>query len=141
MSQALEISGACAELQQLLGDRFTRTRHARELHGRDERHLAASLPDAVAFPQSTAEVAAVAGICARHRVAMVPFGAGTSLEGQVMASRGGVWIDLGAMDAILAVRGEDLDATVQTGVRRQQLNRHLQRGTWRRTGKARAPGG
>ncbi len=125
MSQALEISGACAQLQQLLGDRFTRTRHARELHGRDEGHLAASLPDAVAFPQSTAEVAAIAGVCARHRVAMVPFGAGTSLEGQVMASRGGVCIDLGVMNAFLAVRGEDLDATVQAGVRRQQLNRHL----------------
>lgn len=125
MSQAPEISGAGAELRQLLDDRFTQARHARELHGRDEGPIAPGAPDAVAFPRTTQEVSAIAKICSRHRVPMIPFGAGTSLEGQVVATRGGVCIDLGGMDQVLSVRGEDLDATVQAGVTRRQLNRQL----------------
>ena len=83
------------------------------------------LPEAVAFARSTEEVAGIVEICAEHRVPVVAFGAGTSLEGHVAALSGGVSLDLTQMNQVLAVHAEDLDATVQAGVTRKQLNAHL----------------
>ncbi|MFQ5718598.1 MAG: FAD-binding oxidoreductase [Acidobacteriota bacterium] len=116
---------AFAHLSGLLGSRFTTARAVREHHGKDESWHTPEVPEAVCFPGSVEEVAEIVRTCAAHRVPIIPFGAGTSLEGHLMARRGGLSIDLTRMNQVLAVHGEDLDVTVQAGVTRKQLDRHL----------------
>lgn len=112
-------------LRQLLGDRFSAAQAVRDQHGRDESWAVPSPPDAVVFPHSTEEVVEIVKICAAHGLPIVPYGAGTSLEGHVTAIQGGVSIDLMQMNRILQVNAEDLDVVVQPGVRRKQLNEYL----------------
>jgi D-lactate dehydrogenase (cytochrome) len=114
-----------AELRSLLGDRLTTAGQVRQDHGHDESYHAALPPDAVAFVRSTEEVAAVLALCHAARVPVVPFGAGTSLEGGVSAPYGGISLDLSGMDEVLAVSAADMDALVQAGVTHQQLNRQV----------------
>lgn len=114
-----------AELGPILGDRITTAAGIREQHGHDESWHHPAAPDAVCFPHTSEEVAAVVTACARHRVPVIPYGVGTSIEGQIIAEHGGLSVDLSAMNAILEVRPEDMDATVQPGVTRTQLNTHL----------------
>ncbi|MFQ5783369.1 MAG: FAD-binding oxidoreductase [Alphaproteobacteria bacterium] len=114
-----------AELHALLGDRLSTAAAVRAHHGKDVSYHEAHDPDAVAFVESTEEVAGVVAICARHRVAVVPYGTGTSLEGHVAALNGGVSLDLGRMDRVLSVNADDMDATVEAGVTRKQLNHYL----------------
>ncbi len=113
------------ELRALLGDRLTTSAAVREQHGRDESFHAPVSPDAVAFARSTDEVSAVVKACAAYKVPVIPYGTGTSMEGHVAALQGGISLDLDQMDAILEVNTEDLDCTVQAGVRRKALNTHL----------------
>ncbi|HVB49227.1 MAG TPA: FAD-linked oxidase C-terminal domain-containing protein [Burkholderiales bacterium] len=114
-----------AELAALLGDRVSTSAALREHHGKDESYFPYALPDAVVFPHSTEEVRDIVNICRRHRVPMVPYGVGTSLEGHILAIQGGVCIDLSQMNAVVAVHEEDLDAVVQAGVTRKQLNEYI----------------
>jgi D-lactate dehydrogenase (cytochrome) len=114
---------AARELKQLLGSRANDTVAVREHHSHGESYHTPAAPDIVCFPQTTAEVAAIVRIAATHRLAIVPFGAGTSLEGHVNAIRGGVTIDLREMNKVSRV--EDLDVTVDAGVTRLQLNKAL----------------
>jgi D-lactate dehydrogenase (cytochrome) len=114
-----------AELEGLLGERFSLSPAVRAQHGKDESYHASAPPDAVAFARSTAEVQAIVKACARHRVPVIPFGTGTSLEGHVAALQGGVTIDLSQMNRILAVHEGDLDVQIEAGVTRKQLNAHL----------------
>lgn len=114
------------ELRSLLGDRASTAAAVREHHSRGESHHAPRLPDAVVYPLSTDEVRRIVEACARHRCPMVAFGAGSSLEGHVIPVQGGVTIDLSRMTRILRVSSDDLDATVEAGVTRKQLERHLQ---------------
>ncbi|NYZ11121.1 FAD-binding protein [Azospirillum sp. RWY-5-1] len=116
---------ALAELKALLGDRLSTAAAVREQHGKDESYHAVEAPDAVAFALSTEEVSAVVKVCARHKLPVVPFGTGTSLEGGVGALAGGVCIDVSGMKEVLRVSTDDLDVTVQAGVTRKQLNEHL----------------
>ena len=116
---------ALAELGTLLGDRLTTATAVREHHGKDVSYHAGHPPDAVAYPADTGEVAAVVAICARHRLAMVPYGAGTSLEGHIAALHGGISIDLSGLDRIVAINAADMDAVVEAGVGRKTLNRQL----------------
>jgi len=113
------------ELQALLGERVTTSSGIREHHGKDESYFPYAAPDAVVFPHSTEEVRDVVDICRRHRVPMIPYGVGTSLEGHILAVNGGVTIDLAQMNRVLAVHEEDLDAVVQAGVTRKQLNEYI----------------
>ena len=116
---------AIESLQQLLGDRLSTAASTRERHGKDASYHACVPPDAVAFAQSTDEVIEIVKICAQHKVSLIPFGSGTGLEGNVVALRGGVSLDLSQMNRILQVSTDDLDATVQAGVTHEQLNDHL----------------
>jgi D-lactate dehydrogenase (cytochrome) len=114
-----------ASLQHLLGDRVTVARGVREHHGKDESYLAHAAPDAVAFPHTTEEVRDIVDICRLHRTPIVPYGVGTSLEGHVLAMSGGLCMDMGQMNKVVRVSVEDLDATVQAGVTRKQLNEEI----------------
>ena len=113
------------ELSQLLGDRFTTSDHERERHGKDESSLPPMPPDAVCFPLNTEEVSAIIELCRQYHMPVIPFGAGSSLEGHVFAPHGGLSVDLSRMNNILQVSADDLDCTVQAGVTRQQLDKHL----------------
>ena len=115
-----------AELRALLGERASTGASQREHHSHGESWHAAGEPDVVAFPESTEEVRAVVLAAARVSAPIVPFGAGSSLEGHVCAMSGGVSLDMTRMSRILRVSVEDLDATVQAGVTRSQLSRSLQ---------------
>jgi D-lactate dehydrogenase (cytochrome) len=105
----------------LLDTRFTLSLPVREHHGKDESPFGIIAPDAVAFILSTEEAAAVMRLCAAYRVPVVPFGAGTSIEGHLLAPHGGISLDLSGMNAVVAVDAEDLTVTVQAGVLRKQL--------------------
>lgn len=118
-------SSAAPEFEALFAKRFSSGSSVREQHGRDEGHLPSQPPDGVIFPETTEEVARALRICHQHRIPVIPYGVGSSLEGQVMAPRGGLCIDLSKMSRILEVHPEDMDARVQAGVTRRQLNRHL----------------
>ena len=113
------------EMRALFGDRVTTSRGVREHHGKDESYFPYAAPDAVVFPESTEEVRDIVDLCRRHKTPMIPFGVGTSLEGHVLAIHGGVCIDLSRMNKVLAVHEADLDAVVQAGVTRKQLNEHI----------------
>ncbi|MGF1629696.1 MAG: FAD-binding oxidoreductase [Kiloniellaceae bacterium] len=114
-----------AALRALLGERLSTAQAVREHHGKDASYHAMEMPDAVAFAESTEEVSAIVKLCARHKCPVIAFGTGTSLEGQVQATHGGVCIDLSGMKAILEVNEADLDCRVQAGVTRKTLNTHL----------------
>lgn len=107
------------------GPRFTTNRVVCLQHGTDESALPPAPPDAVVYPESTEEVAAAVAACAAHRVPVIAFGVGSSIEGHLLAVRGGVCLDLSRMDRVLDVRPEDFTATVQAGVTREGLNRAL----------------
>jgi D-lactate dehydrogenase (cytochrome) len=102
--------------------RFTTAAAAREHHGRDESPYAPMPPDAVVFAESTDDVAFVVRQAAQHRVPVIPYGVGSSIEGHLLALHGGVSIDLSRMTAVLAVNPEDLTVTAQAGITRKQLN-------------------
>jgi D-lactate dehydrogenase (cytochrome) len=126
MNKARELDAALqADLQQLLGDRVSTSRGVREHHGKDESYYPYAAPEAVVFPRSTEEVRAIVEICRRYHTPMIPYGVGTSLEGHILATSGGVCIDMSQMNKVLAVHAEDLDATVQAGVTRKQLNEEI----------------
>ncbi len=112
-------------LRAIVGDRVTAADAVREQHGRDESYHAPRAPDLVVFATTTDEVSRVVQACAHHGAAVIPYGAGTSLEGHVAALQGGVSIDLTRMDRILAVNVEDMDVTVEAGVTRKRLNEDL----------------
>jgi D-lactate dehydrogenase (cytochrome) len=116
---------AIDELRVLLGARATDAESIRDHHSRGESYHAPARPDVVCFPRSTAEVASIVRISAAHRLPIVPYGAGTSLEGHVHALRGGISIDTRELNRVLRISAEDLDVTVEAGVTRLQLNKAL----------------
>ncbi|MCC7125215.1 MAG: FAD-binding protein [Acidobacteria bacterium] len=113
------------QLRSILGDRVSTTDAVRDHHSHAESWHAPARPDAVVFPLSTDEVAAVVRACADARVPVIPFGMGSSMEGHVNAVRGGVSIDLTRMTRVLRVSTDDLDVTVEAGVTRKTLDGHL----------------
>jgi D-lactate dehydrogenase (cytochrome) len=126
MNKAREFDqSVVAELKALLGERVSTSAAVREHHGKDESYFPYALPDVVVFLKTTEEVRDVVNICRNHRVPMIPYGVGTSLEGHILAVKGGVCVDLSQMNQVLAVHESDLDAVVQAGVTRKQLNEHI----------------
>lgn len=113
-----------ATLAEVFAERVSVSHSVREHHSEDEAYHSA-LPDLVLFPESTAEVSKAVEICAHFDCPIVAWGAGTSLEGNALAALGGACLDLSRMDRVLEVHAEDLTATVQPGVRRNQLNLEL----------------
>ncbi|ANQ86592.1 D-lactate dehydrogenase [Azoarcus olearius] len=113
------------ELQTKFGSRYTTSGGVRAHHGHDESHFPDAPPQAVLFPHTTEEVAEVVMRCAQYGVPLIPYGAGTSLEGHVLAIRGGICLDFSEMNKVLAIRAEDMDVVVQPGVTRKQLNAAL----------------
>jgi D-lactate dehydrogenase (cytochrome) len=122
---ASNVSAAIQELKALLGSRCSDNDAVRDHHSHGESYHPSAAPDVVCFPSTIEEVAAIAAISARHQLPIVPFGAGTSLEGHVQALSGGITIDLREMNRILRVGTEDLDVTVEAGVTRLQLAKAL----------------
>ena len=118
-------AAALAALAQRIGDRLSVAPAARQQHGNTTTWVANQPPDAVAYPGSADEVQAIVRICAAYGVPVIPFGTGTSLEGQVNAPFGGVSIDFRDMNRVLAVHPQDLDCVVEPGVTRKQLNTYL----------------
>ncbi len=118
-------TAAIEEIRELLGDRLSTGSSIREIHSRDEAYSTPSLPDAVAFPETTEEVSQIMRICTKHKCPVVPYGVGTSLEGHIVPIHGGISVDTSRMNQILEVHAEDLDAVVQPGVTREQLNEDL----------------
>ncbi len=119
------VDAVIAQARDFLGDRITANAALREQHSHGEDSNPPVLPDAVAFLESGHEVARLLGLCHQHGVPVVPFGAGTSLEGHVTPVRGGVSLDLARMTRVLQVNADDMDCRVEAGVTRQQLNEHL----------------
>ena len=119
------IATAIGILRQRFGERVSTSHSLCEQHGHTLTWLANQPPDAVFFARSEAEVQEAVKIAAAHGCPVVPFGAGTSLEGHLNAPHGGISIDVSGMDAIVAVHPEDLDVVVQPGIRRKALNEQL----------------
>jgi len=112
-------------LQARFGNRFSLAAAVREHHGRDESPFPNMLPDGVVFAESTEDVVFVVKACAEHQIPLIPFGAGSSLEGHLLAIEGGISLDVSAMNQIVALNPEDLTVTVQPGMTRKQLNEQL----------------
>ncbi|WP_424136666.1 FAD-binding oxidoreductase [Roseomonas chloroacetimidivorans] len=114
-----------AACRAFMGDRITTNAAIRDQHSHGEDTTTPVQPDAVAFAETTEEVSQILALCHRHNVPVVPFGAGTSLEGHVTPVRAGISLDLSHMNAILDVSQEDMDCLIEPGVTRHQLNDHL----------------
>ena len=112
-------------LRTVFDERLSLSHSVREHHGRDESPYSAMLSDAVVFAESTNEVALVAKLCNDYKVPLIPFGAGSSLEGHFLAIEGGITLDVSRMNKVVAVNAEDLTVTVQAGVTRKQLNEEI----------------
>jgi D-lactate dehydrogenase (cytochrome) len=113
------------DLQALLGSRATTSTIQREHHSAGESYHIPALPDVVCFPRDTEEVSKIVTISAQYGLPVIPFGAGTSVEGHVNALYGGITVDMRNMDKLLRVSVDDLDATVQAGMTRKQLEKAL----------------
>lgn len=125
MPASRSVSDAILALSALLGDRVATGEAVRAQHANTVSWRAAEVPDAVVWPLTTEDVVGIVGVAQRHRVPLIPFGAGTSLEGQVNAPLGGISVDFSRMTRILAVEPRDLDCTVEPGVTRPMLNAHI----------------
>jgi len=107
------------------GERFSTAQAVRDHHGRDESPFPVTPPDAVVFAESTEDVVEAVNACREHRFPIIAYGAGSSLEGHLLAVQGGLTIDLSRMNRMVAIHAEDLNCTVQAGVTRKQLNAEI----------------
>jgi len=119
------VQSLVADLRALVGDRVSTAAAVRGHHSHGESWHAPAAPDAVVFPETTAEVSAIVRACAAHGAPIIPFGIGSSLEGHVNAIHGGVSIDLTRMTQVLRLSADDMDVTVEAGLTHKKLNDHL----------------
>ena len=113
------------ELAKRFGNRLVTSQAVREQHANTLTWQKNEAPDAVVFAESTEDCVDIVRLCTAHRMPVIPFGTGTSLEGHVNAPFGGVSVDLTRMNKVLAVHAQDLDCVVEPGVTREDLNTHL----------------
>ena len=124
--QTRDVPAALMEaLKARFSERCSTALAVREQHGRDESTFDVPPPAAVVFAQNTAEVALVVALADQYRVPVIPFGAGSSLEGHLLAIQGGISIDLSRMNKVLSINADDLTVSVQAGVTRKQLNEEI----------------
>ena len=121
----MTIETAIAQIKAILGDRITTAKAERDLHGANETYYPATPPDAVAFPANTEEISAILKICNAEGCPVVAYGAASSLEGQHLATSGGISLDMRDMNRVLEVNAEDLNCVVQPGITRIELNEEL----------------
>ena len=121
----MSIEAAIKALQSAYGDQVSVNSSVLDAHGQNEAYFPITPPDAVVFPNSTAEVSEIVKICAANECPIIAYGTGTSLEGHQLAIRGGINLDMSNMNAVLTVHAEDMDVVVQPGVTREQLNEEL----------------
>ncbi|MBA3042284.1 MAG: FAD-binding protein [Alphaproteobacteria bacterium] len=119
------IAAVLGILKQGFGERFQTGQSFREQHSHTTSYLPAQLPDGVVFVETSDDVKAVVKTCAAHKVPMIPFGTGSSLEGHINAPSGGISVDFTRMNKVLSVNAEDLDCTVEPGITREELNTYL----------------
>jgi D-lactate dehydrogenase (cytochrome) len=119
------IEAVIAALAARFGNRLVTSQAVREQHGNTLTWVTNQPPDAVVFPESTADVQDIVRLCAKHKVPVIPYGTGTSLEGQLNAPAGGISIDVRDMNRVLSVQAEDLTCVIEPGVTRKALNEHL----------------
>lgn len=112
-------------LRARFGDRFSVANAVRDHHGNDESPYPSMLPDGVVFAQSTEDVVAVVNLCNAHGVPLIAYGAGSSLEGHILAIEGGISLDMTQMNKIVVLHAEDQTVTVQAGLTRKQLNEQI----------------
>jgi D-lactate dehydrogenase (cytochrome) len=125
MTAHVRVDQVMASLAGVVGDRATRSPGILDGHGRSEAYHVVRAPDVVVFPESTEEVARIVRLCAEAGMPIVPFGAGTSLEGNAAAVAGGVCLDMSRMSGVLAINDADMDVRVQPGITRKALNAQL----------------
>ncbi len=112
-------------LKQRFGERFQTGQSIREQHAHTTTYIPNQAPDGVAYPDTAEEVQEIVRACAEHRVPVIPYGTGTSLEGHVNAPGGGISVDTSRMNRVVEVHAEDLDCVVEPGVTREALNTYL----------------
>lgn len=125
MSEESSVAGCLLDLQKALGDKVTTDAGVLLEHGKDSAHHVPQAPDVVVQAESTEDVQQAIRICGEHRVPIIPFGTGTAVEGGVVATHGGVCIDVQKMNRIKRLSVPDMDVTVEAGVTRLQLNEYL----------------
>ena len=114
-----------AELKKIFNSRFSTSESTRANYARGEDTYDPILSKAVVFPETNEEVSKILSLCNQHKIPVVPFGTGTSLEGNVVGNEEGITISLEKMNKILNVNAEDFDCRVQACVTKEQLNEHL----------------
>ncbi|HKH69379.1 MAG TPA: FAD-binding protein, partial [Reyranella sp.] len=119
------VDAVVSALAARFGNRLVTSLAVRQQHANTTTWLVNEPPDAVVFAQTTEDVQEIVRLCVIHRVPVIPYGTGTSLEGHINAPWGGVSIDFRDMDRVLAVHVEDLDCVVEPGITRKALNEHL----------------
>ncbi|MGF1619532.1 MAG: FAD-binding oxidoreductase [Rhodomicrobiaceae bacterium] len=124
-NQSAGRAATLAALKERFGARYADGRPLREQHGHTTTWLTNQPPEAVIYPESTEEVVEIVNLCRESRTPIIPFGAGTSLEGHLNAPHGGVSLDFARMKQVLAVNAEDMDCRVQPGITRKELEAHL----------------
>ena len=109
-------------LNQRFGAQCSTAVSVREQHGRDEGSLQAPPPSAVVFAENTQDVQDALRLASQYDVPVIPFAAGSSLEGHLLAIHGGISLDVNRMNQVLSIDADDLTVTVQPGITRKQLN-------------------
>ena len=114
-----------AELKKIFNGRYSTSVSTRTNYARGEDTYDPVLSKAVVFPETNEEVSKILRLCNEHKIPVVPFGTGTSLEGNVVGNEKGITICLEKMNKILSVNADDFDCRVQACVTKEQLNEYL----------------